>query len=126
MVSRIAAIRHVETVVLLSHKKADTHINVNVEFDEGEGKIPVGKIVEKAEDQRPSERVTYKMIQEYIESKYGFKVHTSYIAEVKRDLGLPMYEAPNAVEKLKNPRKRPTPEKVEAIKDALNHFEVIY
>jgi 23S rRNA (uracil1939-C5)-methyltransferase len=117
---------HVETVVLLSHKKADTHINVNVEFGEGEGKIPVSKIVEKAEDYRPSERVTYKMIQEYIESKYGFKVHTSYIAEVKRDLGLPMYDAPNAVEELKNPRKHPTIEKVEAIKDALKHFEVIY
>lgn len=92
---------HVETVVLLSHKKADTHINVNVEFGEGEGKIPVGKIVEKAEEQKPSERVTYKMIQEYIESKYGFKVHTAYIAEVKRDLGLQMYDAPNAVEELK-------------------------
>lgn len=39
---------HVETVVLLSHKKADTHINVNVEFGEGGGKIPVGKIAEKA------------------------------------------------------------------------------
>ncbi len=66
------------------------------------------------------------MIQEYIESKYGFKVHTSYIAEVKRDLGLPMYDAPNEVEELKNPRKHPTPEKVEAIKDALKYFEVIY
>lgn len=116
---------HVETVVLLSHKKADTHINVNVEFGEGEGKIPVGKIVEKSENQRPSERVTYKMIQEYIESKYGFKVHTSYIAEVKRDFGLPMYDAPNTVEELKNPRKHPTPEKVEAIKDALKYFEII-
>ena len=40
-------------------------------------------------------------------------------------LGLPMYDAPNAVEKLKQPRKHPTPEKVEAIKDALKHFEVI-
>jgi 23S rRNA (uracil1939-C5)-methyltransferase len=117
--------RHVETVVLLSHKKADTHINVNVEFGEGEGKIPVGKIVEKAEDQRPSERVTYKMIQEYIESKYDFKVHTAYIAEVKRDLGLPMYDAPNAVEELKHPRKNPTIEKVEAIKDALKHFRLL-
>jgi 23S rRNA (uracil1939-C5)-methyltransferase len=116
---------HVETVVLLSHKKADTHINVNVEFGEGEGKIPVGKIVEKAEDQRPSERVTYKMIQEYIESKYDFKVHTAYIAEVKRDLGLPMYDAPNAVEELKHPRKNPTIEKVEAIKDALKHFRLL-
>lgn len=116
---------HVETVVLLSHKKADTHINVNVEFGEGEGKIPVGKIVEKAEDYRSSERVTYKMIQEYIESKYGFKVHTSYVAEVKRDLGLPMYDAPNAVEELKRPRKRPTIQKVEAIRDALRHFSII-
>jgi 23S rRNA (uracil1939-C5)-methyltransferase len=116
---------HAETVVLLSHKKADTHINVNVEFGEGEGKIPVGKIVEKAEDQRPSERVTYKMIQEYIESKYDFKVHTAYIAEVKRDLGLPMYDAPNAVEELKHPRKNPTIEKVEAIRDALKHFRLL-
>ncbi len=45
--------------------------------------------------------------------------------EVKRDLGLPMYDAPNAVEELKQPRKHPTVEKVEAIKDALKHFEVI-
>ena len=45
------------------------------------------------------------MIKEYIEAKYGFKVHTAYIAEVKRDLGLPMYDAPNAVEELKQPRK---------------------
>ena len=65
------------------------------------------------------------MIKEYIEAKHGFKVHTAYIAEVKRDLGLPMYDAPNAVEELKQPRKHPTQEKVEAIKDALKHFEVI-
>ena len=96
-----------------------------MEFGEGEGKIPVGKIVEQTEVQRVRERVTYKMIQEYIESKYGFKVHTSYIAEVKRDLGLPMYDAPNAVEELKNPRKHPTPEKVEAIKNALKSFCII-
>ena len=65
------------------------------------------------------------MIKEYIEAKYGFKVHTAYIAEVKRSLGLPMYDAPNAVEELKHPRKHPTAEKVEAIKDALRHFEII-
>lgn len=77
------------------------------------------------EEYRPSERVTYKMIKEYIESKYGFKVHTAYIAEVKRGLGLPMYDAPNAVEELKQPRKHPTPKMVEAIKDALKYFQVI-
>ena len=116
---------HVETVVLLSHKKADSYIHIDVEFGEGEGKIPVDSIAKRAEAYKPKERVTYKMIKEYIEAKYGFKVHTAYIAEVKRDLGLPMYDAPNAVEELKQPRKHPTPEKVEAIKDALRYFAVI-
>ncbi len=114
-----------ETVVLLSHKKADSYIHIDVEFGEGEGKIPVDGIAKRAEAYKPKEKVTYKMIKEYIEAKYGFKVHTAYIAEVKRDLGLPMYDAPNAVEELKQPRKHPTPEKVEAIKDALRYFAVI-
>ena len=115
----------VETVVLLSHKKPDGHINVKVEFGEGEGKVPLDNIAKRAESYKPKERVTYKMIKEYIEAKYGFKVHTAYIAEVKRDLGLPMYDAPNAVEELKQPRKHPTAEKVEAIKDALRYFEIM-
>ena len=114
----------IETVVLLSHKKPDGHINVKVEFGEGEGKVPLDNIAKRAEEYKPKERVTYKMIKEYIEAKYGFKVHTAYIAEVKRDLGLPMYDAPNAVEELKQPRKHPTAEKVEAIKDALKYFGV--
>ena len=33
------------------------------------------------------------MRKEYIEAKYGFKLHTAYIAEVKRELGLPRYDA---------------------------------
>ena len=118
---------HVETVVLLSHKKPDGHINVKVEFGEGEGegKVPLDNIAKRAESYKPKERVTYKMIKEYIEAKYGFKVHTAYIAEVKRDLGLPMYDAPNAVEELKQPRKHPAAEKVEAIKDALKYFKIV-
>lgn len=102
---------HVETVVSLSHKSADDFISVKMEY---------------ADDRKiQPDRVTYKLIQEYVKEKYGFKVHTAYIAEVKRSLGLPMYDAPNAVEELKHPYK-PAPEfKVEAIKDALRHFEVI-
>ena len=124
-IDQFPATGHVETVVLLSHKKPDSVINVKVEFGEGEGKVPLDKIAERAEKYKPKERVTYKAIKEYIEAKYGFKVHTAYIAEVKRDLGLPMYDAPNAVEELKQPRKHPTAEKVEAIKDALKYFKVI-
>ena len=68
---------YMETVVMFSHKKPASHINVKVEFGEGEGKVPLKAISEKAEAYKPKERVTYKMMKEYIEAKYGFKVHTA-------------------------------------------------
>lgn len=83
--------------------------------------MPIDNIAKRSEAYKPKERVTYKIIKEYIEDKYGFKVHAAYIAEVKRDLGLPMYDASNAVEKLK----QLTAEKVEAIKDTLKYFGVV-
>ena len=114
-----------ETVVLLSHKSPDSVINVKVEFGEGDDKISLDAIAERAKKYQPKPKITYKMIQEYVGKKYGFKVHTAYIAEVKRSLGLTMYDAPNATEELKQPGKRPPKEKVEAIMEALKHFEVI-
>ena len=63
--------------------------------------MPLDNIAKRVEAYKTKERVTYEMIKEYVEAKYSFKVHTAYIAEVKRDLGLPMYDAPNAVEELK-------------------------
>jgi len=87
--------------------------------------VLLDNIAKRAEAYKPKERVTYKMIKEYIEAKYGFRVHTTYIAKVKRDLGLPMYDAPNAVEELKQPRKHPTAEKVDEIKDALKYYQII-
>ncbi|WP_370737775.1 hypothetical protein [Clostridium minihomine] len=87
--------------------------------------LTLNNIAQKAEVYKPKPRTTYKMLQEYILEKYSFKVHTAYIAEVKRGLGLQMYDAPNAVETLKQPRKHPTPIQVNAIKDALTYFEVI-
>lgn len=77
------------------------------------------EVTKRAEESKSKEKITYKKIQDYIEKIYGFKVHTAYIAEVKRDLGLPMYDAPNAVEELKRPRAHPIPRIVEAIKDTL-------
>ena len=116
--------KHVETLVLLS-KNSDSHINVTVEFGEGEGQISLKEVEKRAEARKPKEKVTYKMIQQYIEEHYGFMVHTAYIAEVKRSLGLPMYDAPNAVEELKRPRSHPTEKMVLAIKETLAHFEII-
>ena len=118
--------KHIETLVVLSHKKPDGHINIKVEFGEEEGQVSLKEVAKRAEERKPKEKVTYKKMQDYIEQTYGFKVHTAYIAEVKRDLGLPMYDAPNAVEELKHPRPHPIPKMVEAIKETLKHFEILY
>ena len=105
--------------------KSDSVIDVKVKFGEGEGKVPLDAIAERAKKYQSKPKITYKMIQEYVEKKYGFRVYTGYIAEVKRSLGLTMYDAPNAVEELKLSRKHLPKEKVEAIKDALKYFEEI-
>ena len=98
-----------ETVVLLSRETNPLTVEVRMEVETGEVK----------------EHPTYKRIQEYVQEKYGFKVHTAYIAEVKRMVGLDMHKAPNAVEQRKHEYHPCPPEKVEAIKDALRHFGLI-
>lgn len=65
------------------------------------------------------------MIQQYTKEKYTLKIHTGYFAEAKHSLGLPMFDAPNDVEKIKRPRQHPTEKMVGAIKEALKHFETI-
>lgn len=116
---------HVETVVLLSHKKPDSQINVKVEFGEENGKFPIESIAEKAEEYKPKEKVTYKMIQSYIKEKYNLKMHTAYIAEVKRSLGIQMQIEVKTEGTSQNKRSHPSKEKVEIIKDALLHFNLI-
>ena len=69
-------------------------------------------------------KVTYKMIKDYIKEKYGFGTHTSYIAEVKRDLGLEMINE-RMKHNPKNPVKHPTQKHRDAIEDALKHFKLI-
>ena len=113
----------VETLVVLSHKKPDSHLEVKIDFDNTS--LDKMAISERAEKRKPQEKTTYKKVQEWIEENYGFKVHTAYVAEVKRELGLPMYDAPNAVDELKRPRQHPTEQMTTAIKAALKHFEII-
>ena len=55
-VEMFAFTEHVETVVMLSHKKPDSVINVKVEFGEGEGKVPLDNIVKRAEAYKTKER----------------------------------------------------------------------
>lgn len=103
---------HVETVVKLSLKKDTPKIEVIMEPD-------------YESNYTPQEKATYSKIKEYVKEKYGVNVHTSYIAQVKRMCGLDMGENYNKSKK-ENPEVKQCPqEKVEYIKDALRHFNLI-
>lgn len=111
---------------------ANNEIPIKIDITEEMQKRLYEKIIEierskdkKKRGQYNTKMVTYKKIQEYISEKYGFHVHTCYIAQVKRSCGVFMYDAPNAVEQLKHPRPNVPPEKAAAIKEALYHFGVI-
>ena len=103
---------HVETVVQLSQQKPDDVIEVELDLDE----LDITASEKKA---------TYQEIKQYILEKYGFKVSTLYVAQVKQKCGLDMrlnYNLPKS-ENVKQP-KCPK-DKEDAIMDALKHFKMI-
>ena len=61
------------------------------------------------------------MIQDYVLEHYGLKVHSTYIAEIKRKLGVDMQaDRHNKKFKYECPK-----EKAEAIEEALKYYKVI-
>jgi predicted RNA methylase len=103
---------HVETVVLLSQRKADDYVEVELELDE----LDVTRVETKA---------TYKEIQDYVLKEHGLKVSNLYISQVKRRCGIEVGENYN-MPKSEDSRQPQCPEEKEkAIKDALEHFGMI-
>lgn len=70
--------------------------------------------------------VTYEQIKNYVLEKYGFKVSTLYIVQVKKKCGIVLREHYNKSKKEKQVVPQYTPEKEEAIKDTLKHFKMLY
>jgi len=67
---------------------------------------------------------TYKEIQEYVKNRYGFSPKTCWIAHTKEICGLHVKVAPNR--NSLNKREVPCPpDKVQAIKSALQYFRMI-
>ena len=101
-----------ETVCLLSQRKPDTTIEVDLDISELE--------VSSAET-----KATYEDIKSYVLKKYGLKVSNLYIAQVKRECGIVErinYNLP----KTEGNRVPQCPEdKRKAIKDAFIHFQMI-
>ena len=103
---------HVETVALLSKLDVDKHISVEIELDEMD--------LTSAES-----KATYAQIKEYVWNKFQLKVSTLYIAQIKRKYGIELREHYNKSKKEKQIIPQCTPEKEEAIMDALRHFKMI-
>lgn len=103
---------HVETVALLSKLDFDKHISVEIELDEMD--------LTSAES-----KATYAQIKEYVWNKFELKVSTLYIAQIKKKCGIELREHYNKSKKDKQIIPQCTPEKEEAIMDALRHFKMI-
>lgn len=103
---------HVETVVLLSQLKPDDYIDVELDLCEL--------------DVTASEKAaTYQQIKDYVMEKHGVKVHTAYIAQVKKKYGLDMRKNYHQSKNEKYIAKQCTEEKELYIKEALEHFAMI-
>ena len=103
---------HVETVALLSKLNVDKHIDVEIKLDE----LDLTSAESKA---------TYAQIKEYVLEKFGLKVSTLYIAQTKKKCGIEMREHYNKSKKDNQAILQCTPEKEDAIMDALRHFKMI-
>ena len=102
---------HVETCVLLSKLKSTPHIEVEINLDEMD--------LSKAES-----KATYAEIKDYVLKNYGMNVTNLYIAQVKRKYGIIERINYNLGDgKARVPQV--TPEKEQAIENALRHFQMI-
>ena len=112
VVDQFARSYHTETVALLSKLDVDKHIDVEIRLDE----LDLTSAESKA---------TYAQIKKYILEKFDLKVSTLYIAQIKKKCGIVLREHYNKSKKEKQVIPQCTPEKEEAIMDALRHFKMI-
>ncbi|MGN0312449.1 MAG: 23S rRNA (uracil(1939)-C(5))-methyltransferase RlmD [Lachnospiraceae bacterium] len=103
---------HVETVVLLSQRKADDYVEVELELDE----LDLTSAESKA---------TYAEIKEYVLKEHGLNVSNLYISQVKRKCGIEVGENYNLLKSEDSRQPQCPVEKEKAIKDALEHFGMI-
>ncbi len=103
---------HVETVVLLSQLKADDYIDIELDIDE----LGITTSVKTP---------TYQDIQDYIMEKHGVKVHTAYIAQVKRKCCLGMRKNYHLSKDESYVASKCPEEKEAYIREAIVHFAMM-
>lgn len=113
---------HVETVALLT-KKSD--LGKKKRDFQVEMEVPISPDMHKEYKEQKEQKPTYENIKKYIMEKHGVKVHTAYIAEVKRDCELDMRPNYNVSKKEEPVIKSCTPEKREYIMEALRYYKLV-
>lgn len=103
---------HVETVCLLSKLHSNQHIEVELEMDE----LDLTAAESKA---------TYEEIKDYVLKQSGLKVSNLYIAQVKQKCGIIERVNYNLPKSENSRQPKCPPEKEKAIKEALEHFQMI-
>lgn len=68
---------------------------------------------------------TYHEIMLYVEAKYGFVPHAYWITEVKQLCNLPLVRGPNKAGNKRDRHNRCPKAKIEPIKEAFKHFDMI-
>ena len=111
-VDQFAQTVHVETVVLLSQRKADDYVEVELELDELDVTLAESK-------------ATYAEIKDYVLRKHGLKVSNLYISQVKRKCGIEVGENYNLPKSADIRQPQCPAEKEKAIRDALEHFGMV-
>ena len=111
-VDMFPATRHVETVCLLSKLNTKQHIEVELNLDE----LDLTSAESKA---------TYDELKAYVLEKYGLKVSSLYISQVKRKCGLEVGQNYNLSKKDDAKVPQCPPEKEAAIMEALKYFRMI-
>ena len=102
----------VETVVLLSQQKSTSHIEVELDLSELETTTAEAK-------------ATYSEIKQYVLEKYGLKVSSLYIAQIKQKYGIIERENYNLPKTEGSKVPQCPKDKEDAIVDALKHFKMI-
>ena len=107
-----------ETVVLLSKEIINAKDYIEIELDEYDLEITSAE-----------QKASYREIKEYIFNKYNKKIHSQFIAEVKRDLGIVEQEnhrpTKKDIDEYNKQKRYCTDENRKLIIEALKYYKMI-
>ena len=124
MLMRSKVSMHVETVYLLSKlHEAKHHVNVTADMDEMDWTVTLD--MDELDITSAESKATYEEIRNWVQEQYGFHVTNLNIAQIKQKHGIIERENYNKAKSEDSRQPRCPEEKINAIEDAMRHFQMI-